>query len=247
MQILVCSGTLGGAGDDKRGAGLVDEDTVHLVDDGEGVAALHHLRGVGGHAIVAEIVEAELTVRAVGDVAGILGTALGRPHRVLDAPHRQPKISEEVTHELRVAAGEVVIHRHQMGGAAGEGIEIEREGGDQRLALARLHLGDFALVKDDAADDLHVEGNHVPRERVSADLHRGTHQAAAGILHHRVSLGEDGVQRLTLGQPVAKLLGLGLQLILAQLLVLLFDGVDFAHDGQEFLDVTLVLGAENQF
>ena len=32
-----------GPGDDQRGAGLVDEDRVDLVDDGEVVAALHHV------------------------------------------------------------------------------------------------------------------------------------------------------------------------------------------------------------
>ena len=32
---------VGGPGDDQRGARLVDEDRVHLVDDGEGVTALH--------------------------------------------------------------------------------------------------------------------------------------------------------------------------------------------------------------
>ena len=34
---------VGGPGDDQRGTGLVDEDRVDLVDDGEVVAALHHV------------------------------------------------------------------------------------------------------------------------------------------------------------------------------------------------------------
>ena len=63
------------AGDDERGAGLVYEYGVHLVDDGEGVAALHHLALVNGH-VVAQVVEAELVVRAVGDVGGVGRAAL---------------------------------------------------------------------------------------------------------------------------------------------------------------------------
>ena len=70
---------VGGAGDDQRRAGLVDEDVVHLVDDREGERplALLHVLGeavvaAGGHShVVAEIVEAEFVVGAVGDVAGI--------------------------------------------------------------------------------------------------------------------------------------------------------------------------------
>ena len=61
---------LGRTGDDERRARLVDQDRVDLVDDGEGVAALDHLRHVVFH-IVAEIVEAEFVVRAVGDVGGV--------------------------------------------------------------------------------------------------------------------------------------------------------------------------------
>ena len=66
-----------GSGDDERGAGLVDEDRVDLVDDREVVAALHHVLGLPGH-VVAEVVEAELVVRAVGDVGGVLLAALLR-------------------------------------------------------------------------------------------------------------------------------------------------------------------------
>jgi hypothetical protein len=59
------------ARNDERRARLVDQDRVDLIDDGVVVAALHHLRGRVFH-IVAEIIETELVVGAVGDVAGIL-------------------------------------------------------------------------------------------------------------------------------------------------------------------------------
>ena len=51
------------AGDNERRPRLVYEYGVDLVDDGEGVPALHHLALVYRH-IVAQIVEAELVIRA---------------------------------------------------------------------------------------------------------------------------------------------------------------------------------------
>ena len=57
-----------GAGDDQRGAGFVDQDRVHLVHDGEDVPALDHVLHPVLH-VVAQVVEAELVVGAVGDVA----------------------------------------------------------------------------------------------------------------------------------------------------------------------------------
>jgi hypothetical protein len=78
------------AGDDQRGAGLVDEDGVDLVDDGEVVSALDHLLLVDGH-VVAEVVEAHLVVGAVGDVGGVgLAALLGR-EIVDDQADREPR------------------------------------------------------------------------------------------------------------------------------------------------------------
>jgi hypothetical protein len=69
---------VGRTGDDERRSGLVDEDRVDLVDDGEGVPALHHF-GFGVRHVVTEVVEAELVVGAVGDVGGVrYATLFGR-------------------------------------------------------------------------------------------------------------------------------------------------------------------------
>ena len=61
---------VGRPGDDQRGAGLVDQDGVDLVDDREVVPALHQIGQRVRH-VVAQVVEAELVVGAVGDVGGI--------------------------------------------------------------------------------------------------------------------------------------------------------------------------------
>ena len=59
----------------KRRPRLVDQNRVHLVDDRVFQRALHHLLQRGLH-VVAQVVEAELVVGAVGDVALVLALAL---------------------------------------------------------------------------------------------------------------------------------------------------------------------------
>ena len=71
-MLVELGGLVALAGDDQGGAGLVDEDGVHLVHDGEGVAPLDHVLLVDGH-VVPQVVKAELVVGAVGDVGGVGG------------------------------------------------------------------------------------------------------------------------------------------------------------------------------
>ena len=69
------------AGDDQGGTGLVDEDGVHLVHDGESVAPLHELSLVDGH-VVPQVIETKLVVGAVGDVRVVGGFLAHRVHAV---------------------------------------------------------------------------------------------------------------------------------------------------------------------
>ena len=182
------------AGDDERGAGLVDEDGVHLVDDGEVVPALDLLLLAGGHAIVAQVVEAELGVGAVGDVAVVHLAAHRRGLVVQDAADGEPEELVDVAHPLGVAGGQVVVDGDHVHAAPGQGVEVHGQGADQGLALAGGHLGDAAEVQAHAADELHVEGHHLPADRVAADLDIGAAEAPAGVLHHREGLGHDGLE-----------------------------------------------------
>ena len=96
-------------GDDERRARLVDEDRVDLVDDREVVAALGLLFARVAH-VVAQVVEAELVVRAVGDVGAVLHAL--HVGRVVVGEHDADLEAEEavdLAHPLRVAAGEVVV------------------------------------------------------------------------------------------------------------------------------------------
>ncbi len=111
------------AGDDERGSRLVDEDGVHLVHDGEGMAALHHVGFVERH-VVAQIVEAHLVVGAIGDVGGVGLAALVIVEAVDDQADREAEEAVHLAHPLAVAAGQVVVDRDNMYPLAGQGVEI---------------------------------------------------------------------------------------------------------------------------
>src|SRR5947199_4192111 len=60
------------AADNERGAGFVDQDGIDFIDDRVIIAALDLLLARRCHAVVAEIIEPELTVRPVSDVHCVL-------------------------------------------------------------------------------------------------------------------------------------------------------------------------------
>ena len=93
------------------GVGLVDEDRVDFVDDGVHVSALH-LVGQSRRHVVAQVVEAELVVRAVGDVAGVV-SPFERRLLAVARDHQPDAEAEEVvdpTHPFGVEPSEVVVH-----------------------------------------------------------------------------------------------------------------------------------------
>ena len=144
------------AGDDQGRPCFVDEDRVHFVDDCVRVRTLHHLGVVHLH-IIAQIIEAEFVVRTVGHVAGVSDLAELVAHVVDDAADRQTEEAIDLAHPVGVALGQVVVDGDDVDALAGEGVEVGRQRGDERLAFARLHFGDVALMQDHAADELDVE------------------------------------------------------------------------------------------
>ena len=72
-------------------------------------------------------------------------------------PTERPKKAIDRAHPLRVAPRQVVVDGDDVHALRWQRVEIDRQGRDQRLALAGLHLGDHAAVQDDAAQQLHIE------------------------------------------------------------------------------------------
>ncbi len=194
------------AGDDERRAGFVNQDVVHFVHDGEEALALAAFVERRRH-VVAQVVEAEFVVGSVDDVAGIGLAAIDDAHEarvflrtlasriedeslagvlgargVLQDADAEAEGVVERPHPLGVAASQVIVDGDEVDAAPGEGVEVERQGGDERLALAGLHLGDAAGVEHHAADELHVVV-------AQAD------GAGRGLAHQSKGLGQNRVER----------------------------------------------------
>ena len=148
-----------------------------------------------------------------------------------DDADREAKERVDLAHPLAVALGEVVVHRHDVDALAFEGVEVDRQGGDQGLAFAGLHLGDLALMQHHAAFELDVEWTLA--------------ECALGCLAYRgEGFDQKVVQGLVLGQTLAKFSGLGAQLGVGELFVVRLERVDFRHRLVEAFDDPIVGCAE---
>ncbi len=229
--------------DDERRARLVDEDRVDLVDDRVMMSALDPVVPVARH-VVAQVVEAELVVGAVGDVAGVGGAALREVHGVLDAADRQTEGREDLPHPLAVALREVVVHRDQVDAAPGQRVQVDGQRRDEGLALAGRHLRDLALVEDDRPRKLHVEGDHVPGDREPANVPRLAAETPADLLDHGERFGDEGVELLSFREARPELGGLPRQRFVGETLEPLELGVDLVDERPHPLDVALVFASD---
>ncbi len=214
------------AADDQRRARLVDQDRVDLVDDGVVEVALDHLVERPGH-VVAQVVEADLVVGDVRDVAVVRRLARVVVEVVLDHADRHVEGLVDRAHPLRVALGQVVVDGDQVDALAGQRVQVDRQGRDERLALAGAHLGDVALVQRLPAHDLHVEVAHPqhPLARLADD---------------REGLRDQAVERLAALQPGAELGRLAAQLVVGELGGRRFERVDAVGGFAKPVDFALV-------
>ena len=120
------------------------------------MAALHHIFEPVFH-VVAQIVETELVVGGVGDVAVVFLLALFVVEAMHDDADGQAEELVDLAHPFGVALGEIIVDGDDVHTAAGERVEIDRKSRNQRFAFAGLHLGNFAFVQDHAANKLDVE------------------------------------------------------------------------------------------
>ena len=215
-----------GAGNDERRARLVHEDRIDFVDDRVVVAPLDHLGHLVLH-VIAQIIEAVFVVGAVGDVGSIGLGPLQIVEPVHDDAHSEPEEAVDLAHPFAIAAGQIIVHRDHVHALAGERIQIDRERRNQRLAFARSHLGDRALVKHHAADQLDVERTLAERPLGGlADGGEGRHQKV--------------IERRTGRKFGPELLGTGAQLVVRELLELGLQRVDRVHLGPKRLKPAVI-------
>ncbi len=181
--------------------------------------------------VVAQIVEAELVVGAVSDVAEIGLLPLHVVEVVDDDADGQAEKTIDLAHPLGVAPGEVIVDRDHVHSVAGQCIEINGEGRDQRLAFAGLHLGDHAAMQYNTAHQLHVE----------MALPQG---ALRRLPHGRESVDQDVVELGPIGELLLELLGPCPQLVIGHRFELRLQFVDGGDDRPQALDVTVIGGAE---
>ena len=219
------------AGDDERRARLVDEDRVDLVHDRVRVASLDDVVERDRH-VVAQVVEPELRVRPVRDVARIRLAALRERHEVLDGPDGAAELLVHRPRPLGIALRQVVVDRDEVDAAARESVEVERLHCDERLSLAGLHLRDVALVQDDPAHELYVE---------EADADRAPERLA----YRRVGLEQEVFERLPVLEPLLELGGLPAELLVRQLLEVGLERADVRSLLGEALDAAPLAHAQD--
>ena len=195
------------------------------------VSALDVLRQLELH-VVAQVVEAELVVRPVGDVGGVGLLPLGVVQIVLDDADGHPEEAINLAHPFRVAARQVVVGGDDVHALAFERIQVGGKGRDKGLAFAGLHLGDGAAVEHRAADELHVEVPHVQH-------------APARLAHDGKRLWHEVVQRLALRQPLAELVRLGAKLLVRKRLDRRLERVNLLDERAQPFQFALVLGSDD--
>ena len=130
---------------------------------------------------------------------------------ICSTPTLSPRALIDGCHPAGVTPCQVIVHRHQVGALAGEGVQVQRQGGHQGLAFTGAHLGDLALVQGNAADQLDV-------------VMALTVGALAGFTHGREGLRQQVIQCLAIGQACLEFSCLGQQLFRAQRFELLLPG-----------------------
>ena len=111
-------------------------------------------------------------------------------------------------------------------------VEVGRQRCNQRLALARAHLGDVAVVQHHATDKLYIERAHAHR------THRRFPRYGKG-------LGQYVIQRLTARDARFQLAGFRAQLLVVQTMQLFLEPVYFVDDLRILAQEPLVAAAKN--
>ncbi|MOA28484.1 hypothetical protein D3C78_1494280 [compost metagenome] len=114
---------------------------------------------------------------------------------------------------------------------AGQGVEVDRQRGCQRLAFAGAHFSDLAVVQGHAAQQLHVEVAHL-------------HDALGAFANDRKRFRQQVIQGLPLTHPFLEFLGLGTQRFVAELLKFGLHRIDASHRLAVLLEKPVIAAAE---
>ncbi len=114
-------------------------------------------------------------------------------HPVDDHPDGEAEEPVDRPHPFRVPLRQIVVHGDEMHAPPRQGVQDDREGGDERLPLAGPHLGgDLPLVQHHPAHELDVEVPH-------------GEDALAGLSDGGENLGEKVVKGFPHRKPLTEL------------------------------------------
>jgi hypothetical protein len=146
-------------------------------------------------------------------------------------PDAHPEEAVEAAHPFRVAAGEVVVHGDDVYAFAFERVEVGGQGGNERLALASLHLGDGAFVQDHPADELHVEVPHVEH-------------ALSGFAHDGERFDEEIIEARAVSDALTEFGRFLPELLVGQLLDGRLESANLCDERTQPLYLSFVLGTD---
>ena len=187
---------------DKRGTRLVDENGVHLVDYTEVERALDLVLLVNDH-VVPEVIEAQLVVGGVSNIAIICGALGVAVHARNGDAHGKAQKPVHFSHPFGVTFCKIIVYGNHVHAFTGKRVEVACKRSDQRFAFAGAHLSYSALMKSDTAHKLNVEMAH-------------TQHSGACLPDRRKSLGQNVVKRFVVVlQSVAEFRRLCFKLLVA--------------------------------
>ena len=219
------------SGNNQGRPGFVDQHRVHLIDDGVVQIPQHHLLFVDRH-VVPQVVKSQFVVGHIGNVAVICLFALLGIHGVQHHAYGQTQEFMDLSHPLRVTLGQIVVDRNDVHAFAGQGVQIRRRRGNQRLSFTGLHLGDTSLMQHDAADQLYGIMLHIQR--------------SSGRFPHRGKrLRQNVVQGFSGRQPLLEDPGAVSQLLVRQRHHFRPHGHDFINNGIDQLQFTLTVSSKH--
>ena len=166
--------------------------------------ALHAIGRLVDH-VVTQVIKTKLVVGAVGDVAGISRLLFFARHLRQINAHTQAQKVIQAPHPLRIALGQVVVDRHHMHPATGQGIQVNSQGGGEGFALTGAHFSHFAMVQCHATAELHIKVTHL-------------HDALRALAHHGKSFRQQIVQWGATSHLLFESLRFGFEGFISQLL-----------------------------
>ena len=99
------------------------------------------------HHVVTQVVEAQLVIGAVSDVAGISFLTLCRARLGEDNTNAKTQPTVHTAHHLGVTLSQVIVDRNDVNALTFKCVEVSRQQRGQRLTLTGTHLGNVAEVE----------------------------------------------------------------------------------------------------